>query len=61
VFPAEACDEQGGEACEADFGEEVKPRPSPPKAQKKDAKGGLNLFGKKEQDREYQEYTEEKT
>ncbi|GAQ89057.1 CCR protein [Klebsormidium nitens] len=22
VFPAEACDEQGGEACEAEFGEE---------------------------------------
>jgi len=60
VFPAEACDEQGGEACEAEFGEEVKPRPTAAKEQKKDGKG-LNLFGKKQPDREYQDYKGDKT
>ncbi|XP_058092966.1 light-regulated protein, chloroplastic [Magnolia sinica] len=53
VFPAEACDTVGGEACDAKMYPEVKPEPeaSKPKAR----------TGSEEIDREYVEYNEPKT
>ncbi|EYU31873.1 hypothetical protein MIMGU_mgv1a016240mg [Erythranthe guttata] len=51
VFPAEACETVGGEACLADIGPEVKLEPAQPNIPKKTASEPI--------DREYLDYTQD--